>query len=65
MEEYARKWIHNGANWKLRNSGNCSASPGKPHDAEQLPLEFSISASQPLKILIFCSQTKNLDREVL
>ena len=39
-EEYARKRIHNGTSVqieKFRHSGNCSASLGKPLDAEQLP----------------------------
>ena len=30
-------WWFSGANWKFRHSGNCSASFGKPRDAEQLP----------------------------
>ena len=34
--EYARKKLF-GANWKFRHLGNCSASLGKPRDAEQLP----------------------------
>ena len=39
-EEYARKRIHNGCVVRTENpvtQDNCSASLGKPRDAEQLP----------------------------
>ena len=39
-EEYARKRICNGGSVRIENSvtrDNCSASLGKPRDAEQLP----------------------------
>ena len=39
-EVYARKRIHNGCLVQIENSitwGNCSASLGKPDDAEQSP----------------------------
>ena len=40
-EDYVRKRIHNGCLVQLENpvnQDNCSASLGKPRDAEQLPL---------------------------
>ena len=63
-EEYARKRIHNGCSVRIENSvtrDNCSASLGKPFDAEQLPRdEISICTSQPFNILIiFLSKLKN------
>ena len=39
-EEYARKRIHNGCLMQIESpvtQDNCSASLGKPRDAEQLP----------------------------
>ena len=39
-EEYAKKRTHNGCLVQIENSvtqDNCSASLGKPRDAEQLP----------------------------
>ena len=47
-EEYARKRIHNGCSVRIENSitrDNCSASHGKPRDAEQLPLWQNFQAS--------------------
>ena len=53
-EEYARKRIHNGCLMQIESpvtQDNCSASLGKPRDAEQL-LSWQNFQSQPLKILI-------------
>ena len=56
-KEYARKRTHKGCLVQIESpvtQDNCSASLGKPRDAEQLTVvtEFSIRMSQPLKILI-------------
>ena len=53
-EEYARKRIHNGCLMQIESpvtQDNCSASLGKPRDAEQLP-SWQNFQSKPLKILI-------------
>ena len=67
-EEYARKKIYNG--WLAQTESpvtqdNCSASLGKPRDAEYLPVtEFSIRSSQPFKIRIRIVYWRNAEKTI-
>ena len=57
-EEFARKRIHNGCSVRIENSitrDNCSASRGKPPDAEHLPLwrNFQFARHNHLKRFLY------------